>query len=157
MGYFDQTDLQNALSVSGLKAAFDDDRDGTADTAPINACIAYGSALADSFLRKVGSAPGGGTLTLPLTVVPDEVKFAALDFGIAYAVRRRPEIAKALGEQTWTVYYEQAVEQMKRYISSVQMVSPTAMDHATVGASIFGGPTGTCLPAPRWANTGDYF
>lgn len=156
MSYFTQADLENAISVPIVKAIYDDDRDGTADAAAIASCIAYGTALCDSFLRKVGSAPGGGTLTLPLTVVPDEVKFAALEFGIAYSIRRRPEMAKALGEQAWTVYYEQAVEQMKRYVSSLQMVSPTAMSHATVGASIFGGPTGTCLPTPRWGNMSDF-
>jgi hypothetical protein len=156
MGYFNQTDLENAISVPIVKAIYDDDRDGTADTAAITACIAYGTALCDSFLRKVGSAPGGGTLNLPLTVIPDEVKFAAVEFGIAYSVRRRPDMAKALGEIAWTTYYEQAVEQMKRYVASLQMVSPTAMDHATVGASIFGGPTGTCLPTARWGSMSDY-
>lgn len=156
MGYFTQTDLENAMSVPIVKAVYDDDRDGTADSAPIAACIAYGSALCDSFLRKVGAAPGGGTLALPIATCPDEVKFAAVEFGIAYSVRRRPEVTKALGEQPWTVYYEQAVEQMKRYIASVQMVTPTAMAHATTGASIFGGPTGTDLPVSRWADPSDY-
>ena len=158
MGYFTQTDLENALSVAIVKAIYDDDRDGSADEAAVAACIAYGSAMCDSFLRKIGSSAGGGAaVTLPLTTVPDEVKFAALDFGIAYSVRRRPDIVRATGEQPWTVFYEQAVEQMKRYISSMQMVSATAMSHATVGGSIFEGPTGTALPAPRWGSSwGDY-
>lgn len=156
MGYFDQTDLENAISKPIVKAAYDDDRDGNADSAPIAACIAYGTAQCDSFLRKVGAAPGGGTLQLPLATCPDEVKFAALDFGIAYSVRRRPDISKALGEQPWTVFFDQAVEQMKRYVSSLQMVSPTAMSHATVGGSIFGGPTGTDLPVSRWSDMSDF-
>ena len=156
MSYFTQTDLENALSIPIVKGIYDDDRNGTADTAPIAACIAYGTAQCDSFLRKVGLAPGGGTLTLPLSPVPDEVKFAALDFGIAYSIRRRPDIVKATGEQPWTVFYEQANEQMKRYVSSMQMVSATAMTHATVGGSIFGGATGTDLPVSRWACMSDF-
>lgn len=161
MGYFTQTDLENALSVSIVKAAFDDDRDGEAETAPIEACIAYGTALCDSFLRKVGKAPGGGTLVLPLPSPPDEVKFAALDFGVAYAVRRRPDIAKAIGDQPWTVFYDQAVEQMKRYVSSLQMVTPTAMEHATVGGKLLSVGTGfdsrsACPPQQRWGSMGDF-
>ena len=156
MPYFTQTDLENALSVPIVKAVYDDDRDGTVDSGPLTACMAYGTAQCDSFLRKVGTAPGGGTLSLPLSTVPDEVKFAALDFGIAYSIRRRPDIVKASGEQPWTVFYEQAIEQMKRYVSSLQMVSATAMAHATVGGSIFGGPTGTDLPSARWSNMSDF-
>ena len=154
--YFSQTDLENALSVPIVEACYDDDRDGTVDSAPIAACIAYGGAVCDSFLRKVGNAPGGGTLTLPLTTVPNEVKFAALDFGIAYSVRRRPEISKALGNQPWTVFYDQAVEQMKRYCAAQQVMPSTAMTHATVGGDIFGGVTGTALPAPRWSDMSDF-
>ena len=156
MGYFTQIDLENAMSVAIVKAVYDDDRSGAADAAPIAACIAYGTAQCDSFLRKVGNAPGGGTLVLPLTTVPDEVKFAALDFGIAYSIRRRPDVTKASGEQPWTVFYDQAIEQMKRYVSSLQMVSATAMSHATIGGSIFGGPTGTDLPASRWNDMSDF-
>jgi hypothetical protein len=159
MPYFSQTDLENALSIPIVKAVYDDDRDGTADSGPIAACLAYGSALCDSFLRKVGIAPGGGVLTLPLTAVPDEVKFAALDFGIAYTIRRRPDIVKASGEQPWTVFYEQAVEQMKRYCASQQMVSPTAMTHATSGGSLFAGATGASgsdLSGSRWLDMGDF-
>ena len=156
MGYFTQTDLENALSVPIVKAVYDDDRDNVVDAGPIAACIAYGTAQCDSFLRKVGLAPGGGTLTLPMSSPPDEVKFAALDFGIAYSIRRRPDITKASGEQPWTIFYDQAVEQMKRYVSSMQMVTATAMTHATVGGSIFGGPTGTCLPEPRWGDMADF-
>ena len=157
MGYFTQTDLENALSTSTVKAVYDDDRDGTVDAGPIAACIAYGTAQCDSFLRKIGTTPGGtSAIVLPLSTVPDEVKFASLDFGIAYTIRRRPDIVKASGEQPWTVFYEQAVEQMKRYVASMQMVSATAMSHATVGGSIFGGATGTGLPAPRWSNLSDF-
>lgn len=159
MGYFTQTDLENALSTSIVKAIYDDDRDGSVDSGPIAACIAYGTAQCDSFLRKVGLAPGGGTLTLPLTTVPDEVKFASLDFGIAYSIRRRPDITKASGEQPWTIFYDQAIEQMKRYCASQQMVSPTAMEHVTAGGSLFAGatgPTGSDLPGSRWGSMGDF-
>ena len=158
MGYFTQTDLENALSAPTVLAIYDDDRDGVVDTVAIDACIAYGSAMCDSFLRKIAATQAGGSTaaTLPLTTVPDEVKFAAVDFGVAYSMRRRRDITAAMGESTWMDFYNQAVEQMKRYVSAMQVVSPTAMGHATVGASIYGAPTGTALPVPRWGSFGDF-
>lgn len=156
MAYFSQTDLENALSVPIVKAVYDDDRDGTVDSGPMAACLAYGSAQCDSFLRKVGTTSSGAAVTLPLATVPDEVKFAALDFGIAYTIRRRPDIVKASGEQPWTVFYEQAIEQMKRYCAAQQVMPATAMSHATLGGAIFGGVTGTDLPSPRWSDLSDF-
>lgn len=157
MPYFTQTDLENAMSVAIVKQAYDDNRDGTVDSGPIAACLAYGTALCDTFLRKIGQSPSGGALILPLSVVPDEVKFAAVDFGVAYTIRRRPDLAKAMGEQPWTVFYDQAVEQMKRYVSTQQVISPTAMTHATQGAEVFGkDPTDDELPESRWSDMGDF-
>jgi len=156
VGYFTQTDLEAALSLPVVKAAYDDTHSNTVSATGIAACIAYGTAQCDSFLRKVGQAPGGGTLTLPMESPPDEVKFAALDFGIAYTMRRRPDVVKAMNVESWLVFYNQAVEQMQRYVAAQQMVTPTAMTHATAGGSIFGGPTGTDLPSARWSSWGDF-
>jgi len=150
MPYFTQTDLENALSIPIVKAVYDDDRDGEVDAGPIAACLAYGTAQCDSFLRKVGTP-------VPLTTVPDEVKFAALDFGIAYTIRRRPDLVKAANEQPWTTFLEQAIAQMQRYASSQQMISPTAMTSATVGAQIFAREHDDDeLPESRWADMGDF-
>ena len=94
--------------------------------------------------------------------MPDEVKFAALDFGVAYTVRRRPDVVKALGNLDWKVYFDEAVEQMKRYVAAQQMVTPTAMEHATVGGSLltvatgYDSTSGGCLPEPRWSDMGDF-
>jgi hypothetical protein len=130
--YFSQTDLENALSVNVVKGVFDDDHDGIVDTGPIAACIAYAGAECDSFLRNLLL----GSVTLPLATVPDEVKFAALDFGIAYSMRRRPDVVKAMNEQPWTVFYEAALAKMKRYCESVQRMPATVGTHATAGATV---------------------
>jgi hypothetical protein len=157
VGYFTQSDLESALSVVVVKAAYDDDHDGAVDAAPIAACIAYGSAMCDSFLRNVLVSSSGAPLALPLSTVPDEVKFAALDFGIAYTIRRRPDIVRAMSEQPWTVFYEQAIEQMKRYCASMQRITPTGLAHATAGGSIRGRDVDDDVaPEPRWAKMGDF-
>jgi hypothetical protein len=135
--YFDQDDIEDAISVNTVLAAYDDDQDGEVDTRPMAACIAYGNAECNSFLRNVLMASSsGGAATLPLTTVPDEVKFAALDFGIAYTIRRRPDIAKAMGEKPWTDFYDYAVAKMKRYCESLQRMPSTAGIHATAGATV---------------------
>jgi len=159
--YFSQTDLENALSIPVVKAVYDDNHDGTADSGPIAACIAYGGAMCDSFLRNVLSS-GGSEITLPLTTVPNEVKFAALDFGIAYTIRRRPDVVKAMNEQPWTVFFEQAVEQMKRYCASMQRVPSSTGTHATAGAEILNPDSdedGNAEDLPdegRWADMADF-
>ena len=156
--YFSQTDLENALGEAIVKAIYDDDHDGEVDAGPIAACIAYGGAMCDSFLRNVLT----DATTLPLTTVPNEVKFAALDFGIAYSVRRRPDVVKAMNEQPWTVYYEQAVEQMKRYCASAQRVPASTGTHATAGGALLNpdsdedGEEEDLPTEGRWADMGDF-
>lgn len=156
MPYFTQTDLENALSVPIVKAVYDDNRDGTVDAGPIAACLAYGTAMCDSFLRKILTS-SGEPVTLPLSSVPDEVKFAAVDFGVAYTARRRPDIVKAANEQPWTVFYDQAVAQMQRYVSAQQMIPRDTGTTATEGATIRGrDPDDDDLPEPRWKDMGDF-
>jgi hypothetical protein len=89
--------------------------------------------------------------------VPNEVKFAALDFGIAYTMRRRPDVVKAMNEQPWTTFYEQAVAQMKRYCAAIQQVPASTAEHATTGGEIFGvDPDDDDAPEPRWSDMSDF-
>lgn len=155
MAYFTQVDLENALSKAIVKAAYDDDHDNIADTDPIAACLAYGSAECDSFLRN--TLVGDVGITLPLTTVPDEVKFAALEFGIAYTIRRRPDVMKAINVESYTVYYNAAVEKMKRFAASIQRLPSTVGTHATVGADVYAAdPEDDDPPESRWADMGDF-
>lgn len=160
--YFSQTDLENALGAHTVKAIFDDDQDGSADSGPVAACIAYGGSECDSFLRNAMQASAaGGVVTLPLTDVPNEVKFAALDFGIAYAIRRRPDVVRAMGEQPWTTFYEAAVDKMKRYCQSIQRMPATVGAHATVGGNVITPETDVDSDEEpdqesRWGDMGDF-
>lgn len=161
--YFSQTDLENALGVKIVRAVYDDDGDKVVDTGPIAACIAFANAECNSFLRNVLVTSSGAAITLPLSTVPDEVKFAALDFGIAYTLRRRPDVVKAMaGEMAFGDYYKLAVDKMKRYCESVQRVPATTGTHATAGAAIHnpdsdGDGVEEDLPdESRWTDFGDY-
>ncbi len=153
MAYCDQTDLQNALGINIIKSIFDDDMDGVADAAPVAACLAYGTAECDSYLRGVYET------TFPISPVPDELKFIALDFCCVYAMRRRPDVVKAMGEQPWTAFQTAAVEKMKRFVKSMQRLPPTVAEPANVGAEVRSGdPQAPDLPEqPRvWQDMGDF-
>lgn len=143
MAYFTQTDLENALGVQIVKAIFDDDNDGVADAAPVAACCAYGSAECDSFLR------GQYAVSFPISPVPDELKFAAVDFGCAYAARRRPDLTRAMGEQPWTMFRQAAIEKMKQFAVSLQRLPPSVGTPANVGAQVRTGDAARPeLPSP---------
>jgi len=160
--YFSRSDLESALGTPIVRAIYDDNHSGSVATGAavtaVAACIAYAGAMCDSFLRGALQQPiGTGAIAFPLETVPNEVKFAALDFGIAYSMRRRPDVVKAMGEQPWTVYYEQAVAQMKRYAASVQQVPASTAHHATTGGEVFGSdPNDGDLPEPRWGDMSDF-
>jgi hypothetical protein len=157
MGYFTQVDLEAALSKGVVTAAYDDDHSQTPSATGLAACIAYGTAMCDSFLRNILSGPSGTVVQLPLSSPPDEVKFAALDFGIAYTMRRRPDVVRAMSEKPWTDFYEMAVEQMKRYAQTIQRITPTAASQALVGGSAYGNdPDDDSDPTPRWGKMGDF-
>lgn len=128
--YFAQADLENALGIPVVKAIFDDNQDGDADGAPIAACIAASSAECDSFLR------GTYAVTFPISPVPDELKYAAVDFGCAYATRRRPDLVQAMGEKPWTSFREAAIEKMKAYASGLERLPATTATPANVGGVV---------------------
>ncbi len=159
MTYFEQTDLENALSAHLVEAAYDDDGDGEVDAAPMAACIAYGTAMCNSFLRNVMTS-GGSAIELPLVDVPDEVKFAAIDFGIYFTVRRRPELLRAITGEDPHKYRDSAIEQMRRYCASEQRMPATVGTPATAGGALLNPDSdeeGVAEDLPnesRWADMG---
>lgn len=130
--YFTRTDLENALGKNTVAAIYDDDADNVAESAPIDACCAYGTSECNSFLR--GILPNA--IPVAQADVTDEVKFAALDFGIAYTIRRRPDLVRAMGEESWTTFRDSAIEKMKRYVASLQRMPPTMGVPSNVGAEV---------------------
>lgn len=153
--YFSQEDLEGALSSNIVEAAYDDDHSGAADAAAIALCISYGNTMVNSFLRNLLAG-----VTLPLSTVPDEVKFAAIDFGIAFTVRRRPELMKALGVDSYKAFEESALEHIRRYCASEQRVPSTTGTHATAGGALLNPNSDEdgneeCLPdESRWTDMG---
>ena len=159
--YITQTDLEHAISKQTVKSLFDEGGN-VADPEVLASCIAYATAECNSFLRKVLVANGGSKLALPLSVVPDEVKFAALDFALGYGARRKPDVAKAMGIATWTDFYKAAAERMKRYCEAEQQVAPEVATPGVIGASLQNPDVdedGNVQDPPdegRWTNMGGF-
>jgi phage gp36-like protein len=129
MAYITQADLENALGVNVVLAIFDDNADGVVGAAPIAACVAYASAQVDAFLA------GTYAITLPIASPPDVVKFAAVDFACAYAMRRRPDIVRAMSEKSWSDFHEAAVSNMKLYASALERLPVATGAPANVGGA----------------------
>lgn len=120
MAYNGESDLVNALGRGFVTAAFDDNGDGVADPAPMQAALDFGDAQVNSYLEKLYPMNAW-----PLASVPIVVKQAALEFSIAFAMRRRPEISQALG-QDWKPYFDAATELMKRFVENRQELPNTS-------------------------------
>lgn len=114
MSYGSQADLEHALGSNVVKSIFDDDLDGVIDGNAMTSCLAYGDAEVDSFLSTQYEGP------FPLANPPAAVKYAAVDFCCAYAARRRPDLVRAMGEESWEVFRKAAVEKMTRFVKAQQ-------------------------------------
>lgn len=126
MSYASQSDLEHALGASIVQAIFDDNLDGAVDAGPMTSCLAYGDAEVDSFLSTQYEGP------FPLETVPAAVKYAAVDFCCAYAARRRPDLVRAMGEESWEVFRKAAVEKMTRFVKAQQRLPVTSGAPANV-------------------------
>lgn len=120
MSYASQSDLEHALGSQIVRSIFDDDHDGAVDGNAIASCLAYGDAEVDSFLStQYAYAP-------PMSPVHSSVKYAAIDFCCAYAARRRPDLVRAMGEESWEVFRKAAIEKMTRFVKAQQRLPETA-------------------------------
>ncbi len=153
MSYCSQEDLENALGVNIILSAYDDDNDGEVDEGPLEACLEYGTAQCNSFLYGQYAGP------YPIDPVPDELKFAAVDFCCAYTARRRAELGQSQRAESWKDFDQRAREQMERYVKSVQRLPASAGTPAGITGSV---STGTGVvdedgrPVRVWDDMGDF-
>lgn len=124
MAYITEGDLRAALNPGVFSHLFDDDNDGVIAMGQDNVALVIERAHIEvvSYLPALYSA-------LPPDGVPAEVpkllKSVELDFAIALALERRPELATSLGT-TREVYWRRAEEKMKRITDSVQRITDVA-------------------------------
>lgn len=124
-GYASETDLRNALWPGIFKQLFDDTGTGT---------VATGAA---SVLQVLARAHAEVTSYLPRAydVTPDELPSsvsqllvsAELDYAVAFAFSRRPELAEKLGANYIDLTFKRAAKKMENIANAVQQIA--ANDH----------------------------
>jgi len=127
---FTQADIENALGKPLFVAIYDDDNDGNPDSAPIAACI--DSATSDVLSWLAGNYTDWSE-QLP-DPIPSAMKYAAVDFAMAYTARRRPDIFKATNSTTWQEFEKSAIEKMKRYAQAAQRLPAATAAPKNVGS-----------------------
>lgn len=81
-------DLETALGSVRYNALFDDDNSGIADIAAVDQVILRAETRMSRYARE---GYGSG---YPPSSVPDEFKAMALEYALAYAEARRPEVSR---------------------------------------------------------------
>ncbi len=148
-----QGDLENALGAPIVAAIFDDDQDGVADAAPIQACCDWAEEECNAVLRTLGPA----NLQLPVANPSKQLKFIATDFALVYATRRRPDLLKAMGQKSWTDFYDVVTKKMERYAKEGQRFGAD-VGAAQVAAALPSGnaaPPGALAASPIDFSSGD--
>lgn len=117
-------DLESILSPATVLALFDDDARGSANVEAILDTLDRASREVDSYLARVYTGP------FPVTQkpVPSVIKYATLDFAVAFAFERHPEYVHTYGE----VYrassrYKRACERMDRLCQGQQEIPDWAL------------------------------
>ncbi len=155
--YFTRKDLEHALGRQTVKVVFDEDGSDEPAADAVTACRAYGTSECRSFI--IGNY-GASILPQNENSIPDELRFAAIDFGCAYAMRRKPETVAAMGLGSWLELRKEAVAKMERFIKAQQRIASldgnAVIQPANVGATVItpvvvngGGSSSSSDDAPR--------
>lgn len=100
--FFTQGQLEARLSARRVQRIFDDNNDGTADSAPLKQIRQDASSKVASYLEPVGLMPTLAALVNPTTGelldiakgFPEEVVRLSLDVGVALSCQRFPEVMR---------------------------------------------------------------
>jgi len=105
--YCSQSDLENRIDPQVLRALTDDDGDGLADEAVVEAAIGDADALIDTYLRA--------RYAVPLDPAPEVVKSISAAVAIYFLLTRRREIVPSEHQKR----YEEAIGLLDRLARGV--------------------------------------
>lgn len=141
--------LEARLSTVVVQRIYDDNNDGTRDTAIVQECLDDASAKVDSYLAPLGILP----LAQPY---PREVIRLELDVAQAYAAQRFPEAVRL----DWEKLMGQAEKDLDRLRTGKTMLGARPPDPAANhGGEVFTDDASNIEGEPivgRWENMGDY-
>ena len=107
MAYCTEAEVTYALGASIVTAIYDDDNDGIADSASLDAVIARASALVDSWIAPVYKGP----FPISQTPIPSMIRELTLQYVEAMSYDRKPDLARGFGSD----------DQQKRWPRADQM------------------------------------
>lgn len=153
MAYWVRADLENALGPKTVMAIFDDENDGTVNDGALVAVQVRSDSIVNSYIATVYPK-----LTLPLTSVPDTVKFASLEYGLIFARDRAVEYWSKQGEGEREFRLKEARKNMAELITATRVLydSPEPKP-ATVGGFVTTSGPRTFVDGPNGEdNLGDF-
>lgn len=120
--YVTQAEVEYALTVPLVAAAYDDDQDGVVDEPALEAAIARASSMVDSWIAPVYAGP------FPITQqpVPAMIRELTLQFVEALTYDRRPDLARITGSDVQQKRWDRANDMGKRLQSAVQRIPDNA-------------------------------
>ncbi len=117
--YAMQPDLEAALSPGTVLALYDDDNKGIVNATTIQAVLARASRMVDSYLARVYVGP----FPVTQTPVPEVIKYAAVEFAVAFSFERHPEYVHTYGEQYRAgTRFKRATDMMDRLCQGQQEI-----------------------------------
>jgi hypothetical protein len=158
-GYASETDLRNAIWPGMFKQLFDDTGAGTVAVGATNVLqvLARAHAEVTSYLPRAYDVTPA---ELP-NAVSQLLVSAEIDFAVAFAFSRRPELAEKLGANFIDLTFKRATKKMENIANTVQQIAPNDTPPAakpnTLGGIVYDtGPRMLVDSSDGTVNGGDF-
>lgn len=156
MAYVTAAELAFAMSQASFDTVFDQDNDGVADDAVVDAALARASALTDAWIAPVYRGP----FPIVAIPIPSMVRELTIQFALAMAFERRPDYTRTLqggadnDKERWA-RAEATGERLQKAILRIVEMNPPA----NVGGQVRAGGTSIAgVEDPRFFdNMGRFF
>jgi phage gp36-like protein len=136
--FFTDAELAQRIGKDAVRALFDDNQDGVADTDNLTAIKRDATACVAGYMR--------GIYALPLEEpVSNEVKRLALDVAVAYAAERHPEYVR----RDWRAAWEKVRQELCDVRNGKTRLDISPSTNPAIAPSNVGGSVGTVVSSEQ--------
>lgn len=155
--WLQEQDISNAVGYPTLLACTDDDNTGAVNQTALAAIIDRGEQETLSWLiPEFGPAPINAIVLAQLVADP-LLKYAALDYVVAFLYDRRPEYVRANRQDDSAMRLKAAKERMERILDARQRPVTAPTPPANVGGVVVDNANRIYVDSPDGSsNSGDY-
>jgi phage gp36-like protein len=158
--FFTDAQLASRIGKDAVRALFDDNQDGVADTDNLTALKRDATACVSGYMRGIYALP----LEEPVSA---EVTRLALDVAVAYASERHPELTR----RDWRMLWDKVRQELCDVRSGKTRLDISAATNPAIAPSNVGGNVGTMVSSEQangtssaevpeagsfWGEMGDY-